>query len=555
MDPRVDRDSALLGNSPLGKAGLAGIIAIPAAFLLYFFAYPVISITIRGLTTDGSFSLGVIRDVLTDASLLRVARFTVLQALISTIVTVVVAFPAAWAFARYDFPAKRALRAATLVPFVLPTLVVGSAFLTIAGPNGAIGRDLTGTLFLIVVAHSFYNYAIVVRGVGAYWERIDPRMEDAARTLGASAFTAFRTITLPLLRPVIASTSALVFLFSFTSFGVVLLLGDLRHTTIEVEIWRQTTAFLRLDIASTLAVLQLLGVGIILAGYGWFQRTTTVQFEHAATSTRRPRPGRERLSVTAALASMVVILGTPLLLLVVRSFTNPTGGPGFANYQNLVRLPEITAAFVNPIDAIRNSFVVAFMTLAVALVIGGLAAAALTYASRRVARTFDLFVMLPLGTSAVTIGFGFLVALSWPIDLRTSLFLIPIAHALVAIPFVVRTTTPALGSVKHTLREAAAVLGASPWKTWWTIDLKIVTPAIIVAAAFAFAISMGEFGATSFITRPNFPTIPIAIFKLLGKPGAAPFGAAIALSVILMVVTGVSMFVIDAIGTRAGNEL
>jgi thiamine transport system permease protein len=555
MDPRVDRDSSLLGTSPLGKAGLAAIIAIPSAFLLYFFAYPVISITIRGLTIDGTFSLGVIGDVLTDGSLRSVAGFTVLQAIISTVVTVVVAFPAAWAFARYDFPGKRALRAATLVPFVLPTLVVGSAFLTIAGPNGAIGVDLTGTLFLIVVAHAFYNYAIVVRGVGAYWERIDPRIDDAARTLGASAFTAFRTVTLPLLRPVIASTSALVFLFSFTSFGVVLLLGDLKHTTIEVEIWRQTTAFLRLDVASTLAVLQLMGVGLILAGYGWFQRTTAVQFEHASAPTRRPRKGKERIGVTAALASMIVILGTPLLLLVIRSFTDPAGGLGIVNYQNLVRLPEITAAFVDPVAAIRNSFLVAFMTLVLALVIGGLAAAALTYASQRAARGFDLFVMLPLGTSAVTIGFGFLVALSWPVDMRTSLMLIPIAHALVAIPFVVRTTTPALGSVKHTLREAAAVLGASPWRTWWTIDLRIVTPAVIVAAAFAFAISMGEFGATAFITRPNFPTIPIAIFKLLGKPGAAPFGAAIALSVILMVITGVSMFIIDAIGTRAGNEL
>jgi len=492
---------------------------------------------------------------MTDPVLLAAARFTVIQALISTIVTVVVAFPAAWAFARFDFPAKRALRAATLVPFVLPTLVVGSAFLTMAGPNGAIGTDLTGTLFLIVVAHAFYNYAIVVRGVGAYWERIDPRTEDAARTLGASTFTTFRTITLPLLRPVIASTSALVFLFSFTSFGVVLLLGDLKHTTIEVEIWRQTTAFLRLDVASTLAVLQLIGVGVILAGYGWFQRTTAVQFEHATAPTRRPRKGKERIAVTLALTSMLVILGTPLFLLVIRSFTNPAGGAGIVNYQNLIRLPEITAAFVNPVDAIRNSFTVAFMTLAIALVIGGLAAAALTYASRRVARGFDLFVMLPLGTSAVTIGFGFLVALSWPIDLRTSLILIPIAHTLVAIPFVVRTTTPALGSIRHNLREAAAVLGASPWRTWWTIDLKIVTPAIIVAAAFAFAISMGEFGATSFITRPSFPTIPIAIFKLLSKPGAAPFGAAIALSVILMVITGVSMFVIDTIGTRASNEL
>ncbi len=115
-------------------------------------------------------------DVLTDGSLLDVARFTVTQALISTVATVTAALPAAWVFARYEFSGKRALRAATLVPFVLPTLVVGSAFLTIAGPKGAIGVDLTGTLFLIVVAHVFYNYAIVVRGVGAYWLSGDGRL-------------------------------------------------------------------------------------------------------------------------------------------------------------------------------------------------------------------------------------------------------------------------------------------------------------------------------------------------------------------------------------------
>jgi thiamine transport system permease protein len=221
----------------------------------------------------------------------------------------------------------------------------------------------------------------------------------------------------------------------------------------------------------------------------------------------------------------------------------------------LFELSSLTAAFVDPTLAIRNSFVVAIATLGIALFIGLLATASLTYASRRVARSFDLFVMLPLGTSAVTIGFGFLVALSWPIDLRRSLILIPIAHTLVAIPFVVRTASPALGSVRHTLREAAATLGASPWRTWWSVDLRIVTPAIIAAAAFAFAISMGEFGATSFITRPNYPTIPIAIFRLLGRPGATPYGAAIALSVILMVITGASMFAIDTIGTRASREL
>ena len=175
-------------------------------------------------------------------------------------------------------------------------------------------------LWIILIAHVFYNYAIIVRGVGAYWERIDPALEDAARSLGASRLQTFHTITLPLLRPAIASTSALVFLFSFTSFGVVLLLGDINHSTIEVEIWRQTTAYLRLDIASSLAVLQLIGVGVILLIYGRYQQRTTVQLAHRTIRPPRPTSRSDRLAVGTVLTMSAVFLGLPLMILVGRSF-------------------------------------------------------------------------------------------------------------------------------------------------------------------------------------------------------------------------------------------
>jgi thiamine transport system permease protein len=474
---------------------------------------------------------------------------------LSTLFTVVVALPAAWVFARFDFPGRRLIRAVTLVPFVLPTLVVGTAFLALAGPRGATGVDLTGTLWIILIAHVFYNYAVVVRGVGAYWERIDPSVEESARVLGASPFAVFRTVTLPLLLPAIASTSALVFLFSFTSFGVVLLLGDLGHTTIEVEIWRQATAFLRLDVASTLAVLQIFGIGIILVVYGRFQRKTAIRFRHRATKPSRPSGRRQWFAVGAILTSMAIIVGVPIAVLIWQSFLQPSGGLGLENYQALISLPQQSAAFVDPLEAIGNSLRFAVAATLIGVLIGGLASAALAYTSRRVSSTFDIFVMLPLGTSAVTIGFGFLIALDWPIDLRASLILIPIAHALVAIPFVVRSVSPSLGSVQQSLRDAAATLGASGWRTWWSIDFRLVGRTMLVGAAFAFAISMGEFGATSFIARPSAPTIPIAIFRLLGRPGGAPFGAALALSVILMAITAAAILLIDAIRTDQRGEL
>jgi thiamine transport system permease protein len=299
-------------------------------------------------------------------------------------------------------------------------------------------------------------------------------------------------------------------------------------------------------------VFQIIGVGMILVLYGRFQRRTTTAFRQDVAGATRPRTRRERVLVTTILGSMVAIIGVPIAVLVGRSFTESGGGSGLGNYRALVSLPVKSAAFVDPTQAIMNSLTFAVIASVVAVVIGVLASAALTSTSRRVASSFDVFVMLPLGTSAVTIGFGFLIALDWPIDLRASLILIPIAHALVAIPFVVRTTTPALGAIHRKLTEAATTLGASPWMAWWTVEFRLVRRAILVGATFAFAISMGEFGATAFIARPSAPTIPIAIFKLLGSPGGSPFGAAIALSVILMAVTGIAALIID--GTRGSQR-
>jgi thiamine transport system permease protein len=161
-------------------------------------------------------------------------------------------------------------------------------------------------------------------------------------------------------------------------------------------------------------------------------------------------------------------------------------------------------------------------------------------------------VQLPLGVSAVTVGFGFLISLDHaPVDLRGSWWLVPIAQALVAVPFVVRLMTPVLRAIDPRLREAAATLGASPGRVWREVDLPIVARAVLVAAGFAFAISLGEFGATIFIVRPDAPTLPVLVYRLLGQPGPLNFGAAMAASVILMGLTALAVLAIERF--RAGT--
>jgi thiamine transport system permease protein len=180
-----------------------------------------------------------------------------------------------------------------------------------------------------------------------------------------------------------------------------------------------------------------------------------------------------------------------------------------------------------------------------AVVLGGLAAAALARSHGRTARSIDTVLLLPLGISAVTVGFGFLLALDEPVDLRASPWLVPLAQAVVAIPFVVRAMTPVLRSIDPHLREAAAVLGASPRRVWLAVDLPLVWRALLVAAGFAFAISLGEFGATVVIARADAPTVPIAIARLLARPGTTNVAQGFALSVVLMVVTTASVLLVD----------
>jgi thiamine transport system permease protein len=440
------------------------------------------------------------------------------------------------------------VRVLVVVPFVMPTVVVAIAFIALLQPGGVLGGlGWERGVVPILLAHVFFNVAVVVRTVGTFWEQIDPRLTDAARVLGASRVRAFVTTTLPMLAPSIAAAASIVFLFTFTSFGIVLMLGGGSHATLEVEIYRQTARLLDLHTAAGIAIAQLVAIVALLVVVARLQerRATTLRLVAARDSARRPRGAVQWAGAVAALGATLLFLGAPLAVLVGRSFS-AGGHLTLAHYRALTNSTDLL--FVPPWQALRNSVVYAAAATAIAVLVGGLASFAIAAKQRRATRAMDVLLMLPLGTSAVTVGFGFLVALDRPpFELRTSVLLVPIAHAIVAIPFVVRAMVPVLRSIDPRLRDAAAVLGASPLRVWREIDLPVVGRAVAVAAGFAAAVSLGEFGATLFIARPDTPTIPVAIFRLLGRPGSANFGQAMALSTVLMVVTALAVLVVEGV--------
>jgi len=516
------------------------LVALPIVFLAVVYAWPVGAILARGFGGTGATS-GIVR-VLTDPVTWRVAGFTLGQAALSTVATLVAGLPVAALVARHRFRGRRLVEAGLMVPFVLPTIVVGAAFSALAV---ALGLDPQAGLPAIVAAHIFFNLAVVVRTVGGRWANLDPALEEAARTLGAGPLRTLLAVTLPRLRPAIGAAAVIVLLFSATSFGVVLLLGGPARATLEVEIHRATTQSLDLAAAAGLAIVQLVAVVATLAAYGRLQARDDGRAQRLVAAGTRRRALTGPLAAALATWTAIVIIGiaAPLTALVVRSLRT-ADGLGLTHYRALLEASPTTALAVAPRVAITNSLRSALAATVVAVVVG-LAASVAATGGGRLARLIDRALMLPLGTSSVTVGLGFLVAFGRWLTPRGAAVLVPLAQALIATPFVVRTTLPALRAIDASLREAAAVLGAAPARVRREIDLPIVARATAVAAGFAFAIALGEFGATVFLARATDPTVPTAILRLLGRPGLDNVGQASALSVVLAGLTALVVLAVD----------
>lgn len=536
------------------------LYSIPVAFLAIFFVYPLFDILRVSLTdnTTGGLDLSGFVKLVERPYYRETLWFTIWQATLSTLLTLALAVPGAYVFVRYKFRGKSLLMALGTLPFVLPTVVVAAAFDALIGERGLVNQTLMGlfhlptppvqlerTLTLVLIAHVFYNVAVALRMIAGYWGNQSPRIEEAAKTLGVSGLELWWRVRLPMLRPVLTAAALLVFIFTFTSFGVILILGGSRLATLEVEIYRQTLSLFDLPTAAALSLVQLVVTTVMMLVYTRLQATVSGTITAREQIERAPYTFRQHLAVGATISIMLILIAAPLVALVIRAFT--VAG-GIDNFTRLAVNARGSILFVPPLVAVGNSLVFASATMILAVILGILTAAVL-HSPR--GKWLDTLFMLPLATSAVTLGFGYLVALT---SLRSSWLLVPIAHTLVALPFVVRNVLPALRSIPTHLPEAARVLGATPFEVWRRVTFPIIGRATAVGATFAFTVSMGEFGASLFIARPDTPTMPVVIFRLLGQPGSSNYGQALAMSVILMVVCAIGFLLIERVRLRGIGE-
>lgn len=516
-------------------AWLRWVWIIPAVFLLAFLVVPLATILGSIWTPDGTAGL-------LDASAWRIAALAAVQALASTILALAVGLPIANAVSRYRFRGRAFAQALVTIPFVLPTVVVALAFKSLLGPGLAQG------FLLVVIAHAYVNLAVVVRIVGARWVQHDDRFETVARALGASPWRAFTSVTWPMLRGSIASAAAVVFIFCFSSLGIVLILGDASTRTLETQILRQTSLLLDFPGAAASAIVQLVLVSTVLGASAWLASRSPAERPTAAALRPLPRHRAGRMAILGTACAAVAIVAAPVLALAAASLTRQ-GQLSLAWWQALGTIDAGTTRIGSPLAAIGTSLLFAAATGLIAGMIGGMAALALL--SHRIGRGVTALALIPLGISAATLGLGTLLAYGRPpLDLRPTGLLVPLAHSLVAIPLVVAVVAPALRATDDRAMHVAATLGASATRAFLTAYGPVLRVVMIAAGGLAAAVSLGEFGAASFLARAGSPTVPIQIVRLLGRPGELSFGTAAALAVVLVALTLTVVLVVDRMARR-----
>jgi len=512
-------------TNAIPSQGLGRFATVPVGvWLLAFLVLPL------GMMMSQHMAQADIARVLSQPTTWRVLWFSTWQALVSVIATLIVAAPITWLIGRHHFVGRRALRALTTVGFLLPSIVVGTAFLAL------LPRSLHYTVFAVVVAHVYFNLAVVVRVVGARLEVFDPRVIDAAQTLGASPTLVARTIWWPFLRGAVASSAGVVFLYCFTSFAVVRVLGGPRRSTLESDIALRAFGIGDISAATVLALVQLVMIVLIVGGMHLFGGRESAPARRTMPTLQPLAANRRRLAVfIGTYTSLFVLL--PLGMLFWESI-HVGNKMSLAAWQSLYD------------TSVVGSLIASLRTALVAGVAGVLLAVCTALGVVRLPSTgrfiYGLSVV-PLALSPVTLGLGLLITFDsgW-FDWRAHWWFIAIAHTLVAFPLAVRVLVPVWRSIPQGLHHAAAVLGANERQRLLHIDLRLLRRAIVASLGLIIAVSLGEFGAASLMSRRSTETIPVAIARLLERTGDLVRAQAFVLASVLVLACFAALCMVES---------
>jgi thiamine transport system permease protein len=510
------------GNFFSGEPGRWLYILVIALFTLPLFT------VIGSAVVDPRFP-GNLRQFVTAPVFMKTVTFSAAEAFWSALCSLLVALPGAYFLGKYDFPGKRYWQSALVLPFMLPGILVVLGMVAFYGQNGWLNGGLarlfpgsnwhfTGLygFWGIVMANIFYNFSFCTRILAESWERIDGRLLEVAATLGSRKGAIFRRVILPSLLPTIGYLLVLVFLYSFLSFTVVLVLGGYLYKTLEVLIYIEYNHKLNYNMATAMVVVQAALLSLVLAIQHFFNRRRRPQAIFTASKPRltwQTKPLQLSGLLLYLAGTGAYFLG-PLLAILVRSFYQPTGSGRktftLANYTQLGGASFQFAAGQSFTQVLTNS-------LGLALIVGALTTGC-AYGIARYRRHHrwgkgDLGLQLPVGVSFVTFTFGLTMLGEGRLP---AWCLIGWAQFFLAFPVVYGILRQAWREFGETILEAAALLGASGQQLFWAIEFPLLRKAISTAFSYGVAFSLGDLTAVLILGQGDIVTLPVAIYRLIG---------------------------------------
>ena len=535
-----------------------------AGFLLFFllFLIPVCITLSQAFIEDDQATFDVVLSTFSNPYYLKIMAFTLLQALVSTLAALVVGLPGAYLMTTYRFPGKKLLKALYSVPFVLPSILVVLGFVIFYGNSGFLNKALMALFKLeepplkilysftaVIMAHAFYNFPVVISLVSEYWQKLDYSCEQAALTLGSKRSKVFRTITLPRLRPAILSAASLVFLFCFTSFAIILVLGGgPALTTTEVEIYRLAKISMDTPRACALSLFSMVVAIIVLSLYSVAQnkqnKGETIK-QSQIKAQRKPKSFFQHLGIIIYLLFSLLFILCPILSVIARSFLGSASRAGeyswtVSAYVKLFQLGN------SNLKAIANSVIIAILA---SLLAAGAALRICTYIvkDKRGGVAVDVVLMLPMVISSVIVGLSYFI-ISKYLKFIPSFVLIILAHTVIIMPFSIRTILPVYRKIPDSLVNASRTMGYSARATFNHVEKPLLRPAMLTGMAFSFVLSIGELNATLLLGSSSYQTMPVQIYRLISSYN---YQGACAMGCILIVICFIVFLITEALKRRS----
>jgi len=494
------------------------------------------------------------------------------QALLTTILCLILGLPGSYFLTHTKLKGKRVIRNLLTIPFILPPIVVLMGFIEVFGQGGLVNQlwySLTGYQLIkiynsyegIILAHVFYNLPVIIRLAEIGWRTINPEMVGVAKSLGVSRFKIFLKIQLPHLFPILAAASLLVFIYAFNSFAIVLVLGGVQYQTLEVRIYSLAKMRFDFNAAAALTLIQILINIIVILSYLYFSSKYEIpsdEIQEFQEKSIKIKPinfrNLTKLLIIGIYFGIITILSLlPIMGVFWSALSSSLNLISLDNFFSLFDRSLVSFIGVTPLEMISNSLFFGIWVLVLSTLLAIMLSFGLNFDNNTnkqakftlLGSVSGIIIILPLGISSITLAFS-LFSLYRLTPLYENVWVaIIIAQTLVAFPFANRIIAARRASIDPSLIHVARSLGASRFRTFLRIELPLLLPGIIVAGLFSFAISLGEFGATNFLARTNFATIPIGIYKLINTRN---LGEAAALASILILITVISFIVLERFG-------